>query len=180
MKKITVLIFSLVFLSISGLATAGQETGPYLGGSLGYTMIEFEGIPLTVDDNDMGYKVFAGYNFGLVPFLDLAIEASYVDFGEASAPYVSNLDVGITALDAFGLVCFNVGPIGIFGKAGQVWYDTEASKFANILNRSSNDMALGVGFRFQVGSAAIRAEYEFFDIEIVDVNFFSVGISWTF
>lgn len=180
MKKIKVLIFILVFLTIPGLASAGKENGIYLGGSLGYTVIDFENIPVTGDDNDMGYKLFAGYNFGLVPFLDLAIEGSYVDFGEASAPYISNLDVSITALDAFGVVGFNMGPIGIFGKVGQVWYDTEASMFANVLDRSSNDLALGVGLRFQIGSAAIRAEYEYFDIDIVDVNFFSVGVSWTF
>ena len=180
MKKIKVLVFCLVFLSIPGLASAGAESGIYLGGSLGYTMIDFENIPVTGDDNDAGYKVFAGYNFGLVPFLDLAIEGSYVDFGEASAPYISNVDVGITALDAFGVVGFKMGPIGIFGKAGQVWYDTEASMFGDIFDRSSNDMAYGVGLRFQVGSASIRAEYEFFNIEIVDVNFFSVGVSWTF
>jgi len=181
MKKMKVLIFSLVFLSISGLATAGQETGPYLGGSLGYTMIDFEGIPLNIDDNDLGYKVFAGYNFGLVPFLDLAIEGSYVDFGEASASYnVSNFDVGVTAWDAFGLACFNVGPIGIFGKVGQVWWDSKSDISADFLNKSNNDMAYGIGVRFQIGSAAIRAEYEYFDIDIVDVNFFSVGVSWTF
>lgn len=186
MNKIKALIFSLIFLSISGLANAGQETGPYLGGSLGYTMIDFEGIPLSMDDSDFGYKVFGGYNFGLVPFLDLAIEGSYIDFGEASIPVniagynVSNLDLGVSAWDAFGLACFNLGPIGVFGKVGQVWWDTESNVIAHILDKSSNDMAYGIGVRFQIASASIRAEYEYFDIDIVDVSFFSVGVSWTF
>ena len=186
MKKIKVLIFSLVFLSISSLATAGQETGPYIGGSLGYTMIHFERANWDDSDNDLGYKVFAGYNFGLIPFLDLAIEGSYVDFGEASRdlmppnPWGTNLEVGITAWDAFGLACFNVGPVGIFGKVGQVWWDSKANVMTLAYEKSSNDLALGVGVRFQVGSATIRAEYEYFDINIIDVNFFSVGVSWTF
>lgn len=180
MKKIKVLILSLIILSISGLATAGQESGPYLGGSLGYTTLDFVGETVNFNDNDQGYKIFAGYNFGLIPMLDFAIEGSYVDFGKASAVVIDDLDVGITAWDAFGLACFNMGPIGIFGKVGQVWWESEASIITDLLKESSSDMAYGIGVRFQFGSLAVRAEYEIFNIDIADVDYFSVGASWTF
>ena len=180
MKKIKILVFSLLLLSISNLAIAGKKTGPYLGGSLGYTLWDFTGNTVNFDDKDQGYKLFGGYNFGLIPMVDLAVEGSYVDFGKASATYGTNLDVGLTAFDAFGLVCLNTGPIGIFGKAGKVWWNSDSNILTNLLNKSGNDMAYGLGVRFQIGSAAIRAEYEIYDIDVADVNFVSVGVSWTF
>ena len=183
MKKLTVLIFTIVFLSISSLAIAGKDSGLYIGGSIGYTSfdlavnaIEEEGV--SFDDNDTGWKIYAGYNFGLVPMFDLAIEGSYVDFGEAS---ISILDedigsIGLTAYDLFGVACFNVGPVGIFGKVGNVWWDAESID----IDESSSDMAYGAGLKVQFGSLAVRAEYERFEVDAADVDFISAGVSWTF
>lgn len=179
MKTLKIMIFCIVFLSVSGIASAGQETGMYLGGSLGYTSLDITQATVAFDDNDKGFKIFGGYNFGLVPFIDLAVEGSYVDFGEAATASIP-LDVGVTAWDIFGVACLNMGPIGVFGKVGQAWWDSEATTLSTILDHSSNDMAYGIGVRFQIGSAAVRAEYEYFDMEIADINFFSVGVSWTF
>ncbi len=180
MKKLTVLIFTIVFLSISNLAIAGKDSGLYIGGSLGRTSLDFAVDEWNFDDSDMGYKIFAGYNFGLVPMFDFALEGSYVDFGEASTNIVEGLDVGVTAWDVFGLACYNIGPIGIFGKVGHVWWESDSSILPDILDESSSDMAYGIGARFQFGSLAVRAEYELFDIDMADVDYFSVGISWTF
>lgn len=182
MKKLLVLTFTIVFLSISSLAMAGKDSGLYIGGSLGQTSLDIE--DFNFDDDDNGYKVFAGYNFGLVPMFDIAVEASYIDFGEVSetaVPIAGDVNVGVTAYDLFGVATYNIGPVGIFGKVGHVWYDGEIST-ENLGNfdDSSNDMAYGVGLRVQFSSLAVRAEYEMFDIEGVDVDFISVGLSWTF
>lgn len=189
MKKLTVLIFTIVFLSISNFAFAGKDSGPYIGGSLGNTSMdiaasEAEG-GFSFDDNDMGYKLFAGYNFGLVPMFDIAIEGSYVDFGEVSesVPIVGGVDLGVTAFDLFGVAAYNIGPIGIFGKVGQVWWDGEISSAMGSFDESDNDMAYGIGVRFQFSSIAVRVEYERFEIDSdvdVDLDFISAGISWTF
>lgn len=181
MKKLIVLMMITAFLSISSPAFAGKDTGPYIGGSLGYTSLDIAEATVNFDDNDQGYKIFAGYNFGLIPMLDFAIEGSYVDFGDASTVVITdNLDIGVTAWDAFGLACFNMGPIGIFGKVGHVWWKSEANILSDLLDESSSDMAYGVGARIQFGSIALRAEYEIFDIDVVNVDYFSVGLSWTF
>jgi hypothetical protein len=37
-----------------------------------------------------------------------------------------------------------------------------------------------VGAQFRVWSLSLRAEYEVFDIEDVDVDMISVGVTWTF
>ena len=188
MKKLLVIITTIAFLSISVSAMAGKDSGIYIGGSLGSTSLDVAiaeaGEGFSFDDNDMGYKVFAGYNFGLVPMFDFAVEASYVDFGEISTALpedLGNINIGVTAFDLFGVAAWNIGPVGIFGKVGQVWWDGELSSDLESYDTSDNDMAYGVGVRFQFSSIAIRAEYEKFDIEgDVDLDFISAGISWTF
>lgn len=190
MKKLTVLFFTVAFLSISSFATAGNEGGPYIGGSLGYSSLDvainaIEEEDVNFDDDDMGFKVFAGYNFGLVPMFDFAIEGSYVDFGGAAADAIPDLDIDITAYDIFGVACYNIGPVGIFGKAGHVWWKIDSS-ISDVLDESSGDMAYGIGLKFQFNSVAVRAEYERFKFDIddvdadIDLDFVSVGFSWTF
>ncbi len=186
MKKLTVLIFTIVFLSISSMAMAGKDSGFYVGASLGNTSLDIAMDDISggidFDDNDMGFKVFAGYNFGLIPMFDFAVEGSYVDFGEISTPLpepFADLDFGLTAYDIFGVACYNIGPFGIFGKVGHAWWETDSS-FPS-LDVSSSDMAYGLGLRFQFSSLAVRAEYEIFDLEgDIDLDYFSVGVSWTF
>ena len=180
MKTFTALVCGLTLLSISGLATAGKESGLYIGGSLGQAMLDISVDDVDFDDDDMGYKIFAGYNFGVIPLIDLAVEGSYVDFGEASSREISNRDVGITGWDVFGLACVNLGPIGVFGKVGQIWWDSDSDAAQDELDDSGGDMAYGIGVRFQIGSIALRAEYELFYLDTVDVGYVSVGAAWTF
>ena len=180
MKKFTLLVCGIILLSTSGLARAGKEGGLYIGGSLGQASTDISTADVKFDDNDWGYKLFAGYNFGLIPLLDLAIEGSYVDFGNVSSPVIFNQDVGITGWDAFGLAALNLGPIGVFGKVGQIWWNSSSNILQGALDKSGNDMAYGIGARFQIGSLGLRAEYEFFDLSIADVGYFTVGVSWTF
>ena len=178
MKKVAVLVFCFVLLSIAGTASAGKETGPYIGGSLGWSAFDVSSDSVDFNDDDLGYKIFAGYNFGVIPLLDLAIEGSYVDFGSASSSQILNPDADITGWDIFGLAALNLGPIGVFGKVGQIWW----SRDSNIpqLDDSGNDMAYGIGVRFQIGSFGIRGEYEYFDLEDTNVGMVSAGVSWTF
>ncbi|NLD37868.1 MAG: porin family protein [Desulfatiglans sp.] len=190
MKKLFVLVLTIVFLSISSFATAGNESGPYIGGSLGYSSLDvainaIEEEDVNFDDDDMGFKVFAGYNFGQIPMFDFAIEGSYVDFGGAATDDIPDLDVDITAYDIFGVACYNIGPVGIFGKVGHVWWKMDSS-LSDVLNESAGDMAYGLGLKFQFSSVAVRAEYERFKFDIdnvgsdINLDFISVGLSWTF
>ena len=180
MKRVTVLVLCLALLSMAGTASAGKETGPYIGGSLGWSAIDVSSDDLDsdYDDDDLGYKIFAGYNLGVIPLLDLAVEGSYVDFGKASSSQITEQDVEITGWDLFGVAALNLGPVGVFGKVGQIWWDRESN--ISQIDESGNDMAYGIGLRFQIGSVGIRGEYEYFDLDKTDVGMFSVGASWTF
>ncbi len=178
MKKITVFILCLALMSIAGVANAGKETGPYLGGSIGMASTDVSSGVYDFNDDDFAFKIFGGYNFGIIPLLDLAVEGSYVDFGSASSGGIINQSVDTTGWDVYGLAALNLGPFGIFGKVGQIWWNSDSS--ISPLDSNGNDMAYGIGARFQIGSIGIRAEYEYFDLSDSELGLLSAGVSYTF
>ena len=180
MKPFAALVCGLSLLAIPGLAMAGAKSGPYLGASLGQASLDFSKGIVDFDDDDTAYKIFAGYNFGVIPLVDLAVEGSYVDFGEASDISILGEDVGVTGWDAFGLAGVKLGPIGLFAKVGMIYWDSKSDVIQDILDDSGTDPAYGIGARFQIGPISVRAEYELFKIDIVDIGYYSVGAAWTF
>ncbi|WP_455220224.1 outer membrane beta-barrel protein [Kaarinaea lacus] len=169
----------------SNTAVAGSDSGFYLGGSIGQSTIKGTGQDptsgdFTFNEQDAGYKIFAGYNFGIIPLIDLAVEGSYVDFGNPSTsiPGVGSVELGLTGWDAFGLGALTFGPFSVFGKMGLISWDSDSSLGGS---DSGSDPAYGLGAKFILGSLAIRAEYEYFDInELSDLYMLSAGVSWTF
>lgn len=175
---------ALLLSVILGLASlpAQADSGLYLGGSVGSATIEDDATDLgdedfDFDEDDFAWKVFGGYNFDLL-IVDLGIEAGYVDFGTPSA---NGVDLDISGLDLFGLVGIELGPIGVFAKAGVINWDTEISAFDFDIDQDGTDPAYGVGARFSLGSLEIRGEFEYFDVDAVDDTYLvSAGLAWTF
>ena len=176
MRKLTVLACAFVLLLVSSTAWAGGDSGLYLGGSLGSAGLDVSSGGVSYDDSDTAYKIFGGYNFGLVPLVNVALEASYVDFGTAEG---SGVETSVTGMDAFGLVGVNMGPVSLFGKVGAIVWDGEATG-AISGDDSGTDPAYGIGLQFQLLSIALRAEYEIFSLDAVDIGFVSAGVSYTF
>jgi hypothetical protein len=161
-------------LSTSSTVFAGADSGFYIGGGVGDASVDAKEVDF--DESDSAYKVFGGYNFGVIPLIDLAVEASYVDFG---TPSRGGIDVEITGLNAFGLAGLSFGPFGIFAKAGMIDWDVDVS--GNISDSDSGtDPAYGVGARFALGSFAVRAQYERYDVDQADVEMLSVSAVFTF
>lgn len=172
-KKIRILFICLVssLLMSPITALAGAESGFYIGVGAGDTSLEADGF---FDVDDSGYKVLGGYNIGFIPLVDFAVEASYVDFGDFVVPG----DVlEVTGISAFGLVGMSFGPIGVFAKAGALSWEVEDSSGDT---GDSTDSAYGVGARFAIGSFAVRAEYEVFELEDVDLDMVSISGVYTF
>jgi len=180
MKRFLALSLGLLILSVSGTASAGQKSGLYFGGAVGSASLELSRGSVDFSDDDFGYKIFGGYNFGIIPLIDVGVEGSYVDFGEASDAQIFDYKVGVTAWDFFGVGAVNLGPIGLFGKVGQVWWKSDSGILQNVMDKSGSDIAYGIGLRFQLGAIAIRAEYEIFDIDMIDIGYASIGASVTF
>jgi hypothetical protein len=85
----------------------------------------------------------------------------------------------VKGVDAFGLAGVNMGPIMLFGKVGAIRWDGEASGVISG-DDSGTDAAYGIGLQFQLLSIGIRAEYELFKLDSVDIGLASAGVSYTF
>lgn len=187
MNKFPALILSTVAFSFSGAALAGSDSGFYIGGSLGSAEVDYsDNLPdfgdISFDDTDTGYKVFAGYNFGWVPLVNLAIEGAYVDFGshDGEIAEVTGNKIESNGWTAFGLAGVDLGPIGLFAKAGMFLWDSDVKSEFGDTSDSGTDPAYGIGAKIQLGSIAVRAEWELFELDRVDIDYFSVGASYTF
>ena len=169
------------------------ESGFFIGGSVGQAGLELsDGAPvqpIVFDEDDLGYKLFAGYNWQFT-ILSLGVEAGYVNFGQPGTDLagVGLLEVETTGLNAFGVLGAQLGPIGVFGKYGMMSWDAKST----IDGLSDPDGSIdgtepmyGVGAKFGIGALDIRLEYEVIDLNAdgvseSDMNMVSVGLTWTF
>lgn len=174
----SILLASLVStLSLPLTAHAGAESGIYLGAGLGDTNIKgpLDGNDLEFDST--GYKLLLGYNFGVIPLIDLAVEGAYVNLGEESK---GDTKFEQTSWNGFGLAGLSFGPIGFFAKAGIAAWDAETRIGGLKTTDSGTDPVYGLGARFQLGSLAARIEYEYYDqSNFDDVSMASISFLYT-
>lgn len=179
---------SAAVMGLMPFANAHADSGPYIGGSVGSVTIQAEipdenlGEVFEFDENDFAWKAFGGYNFDLA-VVDLAIEGGYVDLGSPSGDLLgSSVGLDVTGWDVFGLVGINLGPVGLFAKAGMISWDAEATIDAiDAGSDDGTDPAYGIGARFTLGTLEIRGEYEYFDIDTAeDVYMLSAGLVFNF
>jgi len=186
-SQLPIAILFSVFM-VPAEVLAGADSGVYLGIGAGEAALTVKGSDPTdgdynLDDSDVGYKLFGGYNFGYVPVIDLAVEISYVDFGTANSAFANGNPISyeITGLNAFGLVGINLGPLGLFAKAGVISWQLDSTIGTTNNSDSGTDTAYGLGAKLQFSSYAFRAEYEVYDVNSVnDLDMFSVSIVFTF
>lgn len=167
---------------LSAPAFAGGDSGFYIGAGVGQASVDDisggEGIGSNnFDGDDTAYKLIVGYNFGIIPLVDLGVEAEYVDFGE---PDDDGVEVDADAIAAFGVAGVNLGPVGLFGKVGAFSWDADVSDGIDSGSDDGTDMAYGIGARFHIASFQIRAEYEIFDADVADVGLLSASLIYTF
>lgn len=180
MKKLLAYSFLAAMASAPAVSWAGSESGLYLGGSIGQSSINADDVSVEIDDSSTAYKAILGYNFGVVPLIDLAIEGDYRDFGSFKGKNGIN-KVDVTAYNLYGLAGFDIGPIGLFAKLGYSSTDGEFDLNDSSFSDSSSDITYGVGVKFQLTSFAVRAEYEAFEFDgSDDLYMFSVGALYTF
>jgi opacity protein-like surface antigen len=182
-----VLLASAFLLASPFAAASAGESGFYLGGSVGNTGIEAEiddgiNLPETFDEDDFSWKLFGGYNFALGDVVTLGIEGAYVDLGGPSTE-ILDIPVGLEAssFNVLGTLGFDIGPVGIFGKAGYASWDVEAFLDDIRIDDDGSDPVYGAGLRLMLGTVELRAEYELYDIsDVEDLSMASVGIAFRF
>lgn len=176
-----------VAVGLAPIDDARAESGFYLGGSVGDATIQADvsdpkGGAFSFDESDFAWKAFGGYNFDIA-FMDFAIEGGYVDLGAPSGTVQDvNYGVDVSGWDVFALAGFNLGPVGLFAKAGMISWDADASVDGfDAGGDSGSDPVYGVGARFTLGGFEIRGEYEMFDIDTAsDVYMLSLGVVFNF
>lgn len=188
-KTVFAPIAAVMILSLAaapGAAMAGADSGFYLGAGLGTGTLNADvpadGANYEFNGNATAWKAFAGYNFGVVPLVDLAVEGGYVNLGEPG-DVVNLIDVTakIDGMSAFGLAGLNFGPVGVFAKAGVISWNGDFTVAGESASESGTDSAYGVGARLHFGSLQLRAEAEQFNIkDFNDIYMVSLSVVWTF
>ncbi len=163
---------SLVSIALASLAAASivpaahaADSGFYLGGGTGTARIEasFPGGDLRKDETM--WRAFAGYRFGWLPFLDVAVEGGYRDFGKANTDVAgSRAEVGLTGFDAAGLLILPILPVDLYAKAGVMRYDVDKTIGGSSSSATGTRNFYGVGVGFRIWRVNVRAEYERFDV----------------
>jgi opacity protein-like surface antigen len=188
MRKLTIATLALLAISLNAEAA---DNGVYLGASLSRSTIDTDSdfFGFRYEDDDTAYK-FIG---GIRPFDALAIEVNYIDFGNIIFDNRDTVADGFRsefetkAIDATAVVFVGGPVIELFGKIGAVYWDADTllqGGFSGIDLRDSDsgtDLTWGAGAQAQLGSMALRLEYENFEISETDkVELWSLGFTYTF
>ncbi len=188
MKKSILCLVAI--LAAAAIPAAAADNGLYIGASIGGSSIEVSDFDdelgdVNFSDGDYAYKLFAGYRF--MSFL--GVEAGYVDLGSPSDVIgdIEDIDIkiGVTGWDAFAVGFLPIGPVDLFAKVGLISWDADIrAAFEDIVEHDSDsgtDAVWGLGVALRLGSLAVRAEGERFEIADADeVYMFSVGATFTF
>lgn len=169
---------SSVLLLMSSHCFAGGNTGFYLGAGAG--QIEGDG---DFDDDAGLAKVFAGYNFGWLPFLDLGAELSYMNGGKLHDHIDGHsASLEIDSWQATGIAGLSFGPFGVYGKAGFAEWDAERRGGGNLdRNFDGTDPVYGIGARLKLFDVTGRLEVERIDTDdIGNIDSLTGSVIYTF
>jgi len=168
----------LAALALPMSAHAGAESGIYLGAGFGDTNIKGSLSGSNLEFDSTGYKILLGYNFGVIPLIDLAVEGAYVDMGEEK---VGGVQFEQTSLNAIGVAGLSFGPFGLYGKAGLASWDAKSSAAGFSTTKSGVDPVYGMGIRLQLMSLTGRLEIEYYDQDqFDDVSMATFSLLYTF
>lgn len=176
----------------------------YVGGSAGLSMMD-TGVTATsggtdLDEDDFGYKAYVGWQVNEI----FGVEAHYADFGGASisgnsgdsfrlkgvnyafANNNAEIDLDARSIGVAPVIGVNVTDwFRPFVKAGVHYWDfdaelTDATGSASASD-DGTDFFYGAGAEFRLHeNFAVRAEFERFQFEELDVDFVSAGANIRF
>jgi len=166
--------------------------GLYVGGAAGKAQVEATApyVP-NFHENHAAFKLLAGIR----PISLVGVEIAYDDFGHPNRHngFLAT-DVGMKGESVFGVLYLPVPIVDICLKAGLARIDSTAT--TNIVcplgylcpalaspapeRRTNVGFAGGAGAQFNIGSLAVRGEYERFSAAGGNPSLLSVGVIWKF
>ncbi len=208
-KRVATIATAIAMLVVS-VNVAAADSGIYMGISLGQSMTSANdgdisrelanrghSAQASLDDTDIGWKIFGGYRFNRW----FGVEGAIVDLGKFDSTINATVANPIQLLNdiaevhpysAQGISAAAVGtlPIGarfsLFGKAGLfVWQGevkANAGNFGSVSKDENGvDLMFGLGAGFKITNTIhIRAEWERYFLKRDDADLISVGVSFHF
>ena len=173
---------------------AAQETGLYVGGSIGYAqykdICDAVSPAVTCDDNDTAWRAFGGYQFNR----HFALEFGFANLGESSGSGAPG-SFSVEAKEAFDLSgVFNM-PVAtslalllrIGAHRTRTTIDEQLQGFGTVHEaKTGSSFTYGLGAEYALGKVGVRAEWMRYDnIDSgqrgeTDVDVFSVGALFRF
>ena len=173
MRRTLVACAALAMCAAAGNAFA-VEHGFYVGGGLGQSDSGLHAGNVNYSDNDMGYKLIAGFRALKL----LAVELNYVDLGNTNS---GGVEAKTRALDGFVMGFLPLPVVDIYGKVGLVNWKTDSSSPSFSVSHNGSDLAYGAGVQMHFGALAARLEFEAFDVQQASTpTLLSLGVTYTF
>ena len=201
------------FSSTPAIAQSADGTGIFFGGSVGYVNLDENSGPaddqitaagftgmVDVDDTDMGWKAFAGYNFSRY----FGLEFGYVDLGDAktevnlTAPgaAVSSAQ-SRTEISGYTVTAIVRYPFTdkfeMFGKFGGLFSDVDHTTTGTgsaltlvvpTADEGDENITAGLGMKYMVSDhIGVRAEWDrYMDVSFGDnnVDMWSMGLEFSY
>ena len=178
MRRIVLPLLAACLL-LPALVHAQAKT--YIGGSIGASFYDTSIEHVDYDDFKLDGEEFAWKIFGGVRTMTfLSVEGGYVNFGKIqNTEDMVDLESKTTGWDLFAVGNLTAGPIDIFGKAGILWWRSDAKIDEAPFEVTGNDFMWGLGGALRLGGLGIRAEFERVELEGDDtLMMLSAGVTF--
>ena len=170
MKRLTKVLAGAAILSVAPLANAGF----YVGAGIYNSGTDEKIDNVEFDDDDTSGGLFLGWR----PIELVGAEVGYYDFGELEADNGTKIEGG--AVTFAGLLSFELGPVGLYGKGGIANTDFDVKNPLGDDDDSSTDAFGGLGATVDImDKLYVYAEYMRFDNEL-NVDMFGAGLRFQF
>ncbi|MDQ8037076.1 MAG: outer membrane beta-barrel protein [Pedobacter sp.] len=165
MKTILGLLFTVLVL-----ASAGARADFYIGAGAYGTSVDEDGF----EDSDVAPAVFLGWR----PIELVGVELGYYDFGKFESQG-SSLDANAVTLA--GLLSMELGPVGVYAKAGVSNTSYKFSEVGNNFKDDSTDPFGGVGLTVDlIDKLYLYGEYLHFANDDAAVDVYGLGLRYSF
>jgi OOP family OmpA-OmpF porin len=164
---------SILLLALLAAPALAQESGPYIGASLGQAEHgdTCEGANLSCDEKDSAWKIYGGYQFNRF----VAVEFGYADLGRSAAG--ANVG-GIVVNPTFEVTAFELSGIGflplldrlaLFMRLGVYRAETELGGTGTAFGitvpisgkESNSDLTFGLGIQYGITrNIGLRGEWQ--------------------
>ena len=154
-----------------------------VGGGAAFS--DFEDDTGVIDDNQVGFALFAQYQFNDL----IGVEGGYLNTGdfegkEGSGASQTDLDWSYSGFHVAGVIYapLNQEDVDVYGKIGFFDFDAELSRDNAVTDSGRQDGAMaGVGAVVNIADNwGIRAEFDWFDVEDADFWTAIIGAEYQF